>query len=395
MTRVVVLLQENKTTDYYFPTMAAWGARVRQGGKLLKAPPIPDPQHDRNAWVHYKMGDYSPPTGQIDTDAVLPYYSWLAKTFTFCDHHFGLGTNSTPGHMMAVGGQTPTLRNPHSGTHPIWDLPTIFKHVERSGRTWGAFTGTDQYPVGFYAELQDAVSQAFVHTSTGPADDKFTQMAVAGTLPDLCYVWSPNGYDEHAPDQSHDPAYVKKGHDLTWQRVDAVVKAGRWADTVFLLTWDDWGGYADSVATPAAETVVDALHPGGFPLIGGSRIPLILFGGQVAQGIESNWHSHACLCKTVIDLFGLPPFGVPRVDTARSLAGRVHASLKRPAPPAFGAAIVQPAAPLPTPQPVAPLPWEGPNGAPLPALIANGGASIPAPDDALVGAKPPHRPKGL
>ncbi len=395
MTRIVVLMQENKTPDFYFPTLAAWGAEIDNRGSLLAQPPIPDPQHDRSAWVHYKMGDYSPPDEQIDNDSVLPFYSWLAKQFTFCDHHFGLGTNSTPGHMLAVGGQAATLRNPPSGTNPEWDLPTIFKHVETGGFTWGAFTGTDGYPTNLYTELKDAASSAFIYKSSGPADDQFTQMARAGTLPDFCFVWSPNGYDEHAPDRSHDAQYVKKGHDLTWQRVDAVVQAGQWQNTVFILTWDDWGGYADHVDTPNSETAVDALHPGGFQLIGGSRIPLILFGGQVAPGVESNWHSHACIAKTVIDLFGLPPFGVPRVDTARSLVGRVDATLTRPQPPAFGTAIVQPTPPNPTPIPVPPDPWDGPVAAPLPDLVANHGATIPAPDDAVVHTKPPHRPKGL
>ena len=30
--RVIVFLQENKTTDFYFPTMAAWGAAVANNG---------------------------------------------------------------------------------------------------------------------------------------------------------------------------------------------------------------------------------------------------------------------------------------------------------------------------------------------------------------------------
>ena len=93
------------------------------------------------------MGDYTAATVQIDNDAVIPYYSWLAKLFTFCDRHFGLGSDSTPGHMLAVGGQTPTLRNPPFGASPVWDLPTIFKHVERGGISWGAFTSSDRYPV--------------------------------------------------------------------------------------------------------------------------------------------------------------------------------------------------------------------------------------------------------
>jgi len=33
---VIVFLQENKTTDFYFPTLAAWGAAVAQpvGGPM-------------------------------------------------------------------------------------------------------------------------------------------------------------------------------------------------------------------------------------------------------------------------------------------------------------------------------------------------------------------------
>ena len=395
MVRVVILMQENKTPDFYFPTLAAWGANIQNRGNLLKSPPLPDPTHDRNAWVHYKMGDYAATTLQIDNDAILPFYSWLAKQFTYCDYHFGLGTNSTPGHMLAVGGQMPTLRNPPSGTSPAWDLPTIFKHVESGGHTWGAFTGPDFYPINFYKELSDSASRKNIHTSTQPSDDAFTAMAAAGTLPDFCFVWSPGGYDEHAPDQTADPQYVTKGQNLSWQRVDAVVKAGGWGNTVFVLTWDDWGGYADHVSTPNAETVVDALHPNGFQLIGGSRIPMLVFGGQVKQGIDTNWHSHAVIPKTAIDLLGLKAFGVPRVDSSVSLAGLIDATLTRPAPPALGSAIVQPTAPNPTPPIRQPGPWRGPNAQPLPNLTANGGATIPAPHDAVVSKTPPKLPPGL
>src|SRR5207244_9908387 len=38
--RIVVFIQENKTTDFYFPTLAAWGADVMSLGHLL--PNAPD-----------------------------------------------------------------------------------------------------------------------------------------------------------------------------------------------------------------------------------------------------------------------------------------------------------------------------------------------------------------
>jgi len=51
------------------------------------------------------------------------------------------------------------------------------------------------------------------------------------------------------------------------------VKAGQWDDTVVLLTWDDWGGWDDHVATPNVEHT-----PDGVQLAYGPRVPLLMFG---------------------------------------------------------------------------------------------------------------------
>jgi hypothetical protein len=313
-----------------FPSLAKWGADVVPNAPPLKAAPVFDQPHDRSSWVHYKMGDYPAIQLSIDDVAVVPFYSWLAKTFTFCDHHFCTATNSTAGHLLAFTGQTPTFKNPpFTGAHPVWDIPTVFALAERSGVSWGAFADQDQYPVKFIAELTQPAVAAKIH---GPGE--FLRMAQADELPRLSYVWSPRGFDEHPPfAKVKDPAYQTKGHDLIWQEVDAVVKAGGWSDTTFILTYDDWGGYADHVDVPNIETLPDALHPDGFQAIGGSRVPLIMFGAKVKQGIDNQWHSHASIIKTAIDMFRLPRLGVPRVDTARSLVGRLDASLQRPPPP--------------------------------------------------------------
>ncbi len=388
---VVVFIQENKTPDFYFPSLAAWGAEIHEGGALLSAPPDHDQPHDRSAWVHFRMGDYPAQAAQLDNDQVIPYYSWLAKNFTFCDHHFGLGTNSTPGHMLAIGGQTPTLKNPPFGPGgPHWDIPNIFMHAHRAGLSWAAFPDVNGFPVKFYTELTTADSRNHIHAAS--AD--FISLATNGKLPQLSYVWAPDGADEHPPFGKPNPEYIANGQHAVWSRIDAVVKGGGWADTVFILTWDDWGGYADHVVTPDIERVPDALHPAGFQAIGGSRIPLLMFGGGVRQGIDNRWHSHASIPKTVIDLFGLPAFGVPRVDEAPTLAGHYSSTLKRPTPPPLGSRFAQPAAPSPRPKPVPPPPWQGPLGQAMPALVANGGKTLPPPNDGVVHPKPPPPPKG-
>ena len=387
--RIVIFIQENKSTDFYFPSLAAWGADVRNNGPLLSVAPDFDQPHDRSAWVHYKMGDYPAVDLQIDNDALIPYYSWLAKTYTFSDHHFGVASNSTSGHMLAVGGQTPTLKNPPFGAGgPHWDIPSIFLHAERAGISWAAFPGKDDYPIKFYKELQTAAAKKRIHA---PGD--FVKLAKAEQLPQLVYAWGPEGSDEHPPHTRGDHSYLSRGQSVVWERVDAIVKAGQWANTVFILTWDDWGGYADHEVTPNSEIVPDALHPKGFQCIGGTRVPLLMFGGPVRQGIDNAWHSHASIPKTIIELLGLGPFRVPRVDTAPSLAGRVSLGLSRPPPPTLGATIIQPSPPVPTPRPIPPPPWTGAVEQPMPPLVANGGKRIPPPSDGTVNPHPPKLPQ--
>ena len=153
-------------------------------------------------------------------------------------------------------------------------------------------------------------------------------------------IWHDSPYDEHPV------ADVSLGQDKIWQAVDAIATARLWPRTVFLLTWDDWGGWDDHVVTPSLE-----FTPDGVQLAYGPRVPLLMFGGPVKAGIDSRWNSHVSIGKTVLDLLGLPPLGVPRLDDAPSLANLVDPSLSNPPPPAFGSTITQPPPPVPTPDP--------------------------------------------
>ena len=363
---VVVFVQENHTTDNYFPSMRAFGADVATGWPQQVNPPTHDQNHTRAAyakWLHAQQnGTPTPATHtQFDDQNVLPYYAYLAATGAFLDMHCSaFGTNSTPNHLLLVGGQTPTLRNPpRTQPEPVWDMPSILGHAADHGLSWKAYTGSSAYPVAFYAQLKG--SPAIVPSDQIVAD--------AGSLAALSMVWHDSPYDEHPV------ADVSKGQDKIWQAVDAVVAAGHWDDTVFLLTWDDWGGWDDHVVTPNIEHT-----PDGVQLAYGPRVPLLMFGGRVNAVVDSRWNSHVSIGRTVLDLLGLPPLGVPRLDDAVSLADLVGAAGTTPAPPAFGTAIRQPTPPVPMPAPKpAPLPVSG-SVAVGPVLLRDG-STLPPPND--------------
>jgi len=372
--RVVVFVQENHTTDNYFRALAPYGANVVTGWPTTPDPPAQDQPHDRHAYFRW-LTQGQATRSQFDTAGVLPYYLYLAATGAFLENHCsGFGTNSTPNHLILVGGQTPTLRNPPRRTGPVWDMPSVFGVAQDAGVSWRAYAASGDYPVSFYQQLQGSAN---IVSST-----RFLADARAEQLPALVYVW------HNSPQDEHPPADVHTGMDTIWQSVDAVVQGHGWEDTVFLLTWDDWGGWDDHVTTPAVEYTPDNVQ-----VAFGPRVPLLMFGGHVRAGIDSRWCSHATVPRTVLQLLGVAGLGVPRVDRDRGLADLVDPAIPpTPPPPAHGAAITIPPPPSPAPAP-RPLP-PSPVGAPSPVseVILRGGATLPAPFDVKLPAQPAPPP---
>jgi hypothetical protein len=375
---VVVFVQENHTTDNYFRSMAAWGANVATGWPTATNPPATDHPHDRHAYARWLAaqqagGATSGFHVQFDTSAVLPFYAYLAATGAFLENHCsGFGTNSTPNHLLIVGGQTPTLRNPpRSAPQPEWDMPSLPGHAEDHGLSWTCYTGSSGYPVEFYTQLKGSANIV--------RQDRIAENAA--NLTALSMVWHDSPYDEHPV------ADVTLGHDQIWTDVAALAAAGRWDDTVFMLTWDDWGGYDDHVATPNVEHT-----PDGIQLAFGPRVPLLMFGGPVTPGIDSRWNSHVSIPKTVLGLLGLPALGVARVDDAPSLADLVDSSVSNPPPPAFGTTITQPTPPTPTPAPAPPPPPPAPHSTSVGPIVLRDGTTLPPPNDQPITAPKLNRP---
>ena len=371
--KVVVFVQENHTIDNYFSSLAAWGANVATGWPAGQNPPASDQPHDRAAFFRWLEGHQGrAPYGkhvQYDTDAVLPFYAYLARTGAFFENHgSGIGANSTPNHQMIVGGQAMTLKNPPFNNPPTWEVPSLPALAAAAGLTWKGYTGSSGYPLQFYGSLRGSPNIV--------ASDSFITDAAAGKLPDLSLVWHDSPYDEHPP------ADITLGHNTIWRYVDAAARGGEWEHTVFLLTWDDWGGFDDHVVLPCSEYTPDNVQ-----VAPGPRVGLLMFGGHVTAGIDSRICVHASIPKTAMELLGLPALGVPRVDTDPGLHDRYDPTVAVPPPPGFGTTITQPSLPTPAPQPrpVPPAPYAP---RPLDLIYLSDGSTIPAPNDAPLPMQP-------
>jgi hypothetical protein len=383
--RVIILVQENHTTDNYFRALAPWGARVADGWPSCADPP-PDPPfnrryppHDRRAYFDWLTGKSQGEHSQFDTGAVLPFYLWLATTGAFLENHCsGFGTNSTPNHLLLVGGQSPTLTN----TSGLWDMPSVPGLAEDHAVSWRCYgsNGYDPeviYPVDFYTQLHGSREVVAISNLLHDIENDWP-------LPQLVYAWHEDA------DNEHPPSSVKHGSETIWQVVDAVVQQGAWEETVFMLTWDDWGGFDDHVTTPVTEYTPDNVQ-----LALGPRVPLLMFGGHVKPGIDSRWCSHVSVPKTALQLLGLPKLGVPRLDDDPGLADLVDLEMNPTSPPPpFGSNIKLPTPPDPTPpvQPLPPAPVAQP--VPVPRVILRDGSTIDPPNDQPL-PKQKHPPKQI
>jgi phospholipase C len=161
----------------------------------------------------------------------------------------------------------------------VWDLPSLPGHAEDNGVIWKGYTGSTGYPLEFYQQLKGSANIV-----TSKSSQQFRSDAADGELPALSMIWHDSPADEHPL------ADVSIGMNEIWKSIDAVVQAGLWDQTVFLLTWDDWGGYDDHVVTPALEYTPDNVQ-----LAYGPRVPLLMFGSAVKQAIDNRWCGHASI----------------------------------------------------------------------------------------------------
>lgn len=69
----------------------------------------------------------------------------------------------------------------------------------------------------------------------------FQAMAANGTLPEVSWVFPPGSLQEHPPETPKDGAWFLN------QYVSAAINGKNWNETVFIINYDEAGGWGDAV----------------------------------------------------------------------------------------------------------------------------------------------------
>jgi phospholipase C len=329
---VVVVMMENRSFDHYFGWLAdddaylergrrRYGRRFRVNGRtdqefpapdgtLVETSPWltasgdpnpyrgcghPDPGHGWESGRAQRDGGFLAPGSGNDPFALgwydaegLPFISELAREFTICDRwHASQLAATYPNRAYLHSGQSGGY---NSNRVPVetggYDWPSIWDRLGAAGVP-AAYYGTDLPTLALWGQRLLAFNN--------PIDTYFEQ-AEAGTLPNVVFVDPAFLTGNRTDDHPHGD--IRAGQRFMRDVFRAFAESKHWKSGLFVLTYDEWGGFFDHVEPPQlpddrASTVdLENFGQAGF------RVPTVLASPYARRGfVDHHLYDHTSVLR--------------------------------------------------------------------------------------------------
>ncbi|HEX4263067.1 MAG TPA: alkaline phosphatase family protein [Verrucomicrobiae bacterium] len=340
---VVLLMQENRSFDHYFGTLAGvrgfddpHAMKLPNGKSVFYQPDAENPngyllpfhldtratsaqkipstshswgcQHD--SWNKGKMDNWLAAHRKVEgakapyvmgyhTRADIPFQFALAESFTICDaYHCSVMGPTWPNRMYWMTG---TIDPDAKGGGPItrnvvpdegYRWKTYAERLEEAGISWKVYQQDDNYDCDVleqfqqYREAGDRSPLRLKGITRGP-EGKFEYDAINDKLPAVSWI-IPTSYQSEHPDYM--PA---AGAAFVASKIDAIAANPEvWAKTAFILNYDENDGLFDHVAPPVPPPGTPGEFVKGVPIGAGFRVPCI---------IASPWTAGGWVCSELFD----------------------------------------------------------------------------------------------
>jgi len=219
------------------------------------------------------------------TQADLPFTYDLAGTFPVCDRYFASLMGATDPNRRYLIAATSSGMTGDVGTGAGNAVPdatlalpangTIFTRLTAAGISWTDYC--ESYPLGATANLYPLPNGPLGVANKKPFDDFFTD-AANDKLPGFSLL-DPN----FGTQSQENPQNIVVGEALLARVVRAIGSSPAWPRTLFVLTYDEHGGYYDHVPPPVAlapDAIPPVVQPGESGYDGfrryGMRVPTVL-----------------------------------------------------------------------------------------------------------------------
>jgi phospholipase C len=274
------------------------------------------------------VGDQYPIGYYTATD--LPVLAALAQNYTAYDQYFCSMLGPTwPNRLYQLCATTDL---DYTGFYPAPGQPrpvklqtAIFDRLQAAGLTGGYYTFGEPM-TGLFASMKyDSITYPF---------SKFLDDASAGKLPNVAFVDPDYTAVAEATGTSNDdhPYGDVRAGEAFMAQVHNVLKASpQWERMVFIINFDEHGGFYDHVAPPPAQDDTVLAQPGPDLKRLGFRVPAIAMGPYAPKKIDHTGPYEHCSILNMIEWrWGLEPMTI-RDKTARNLALSLDFANPRPA----------------------------------------------------------------
>ena len=276
----------------------------------------------------------SPPLN--DTDGIramgyytgddLPYYYFMASNFATSDRWFSPAMSRTQvNRMYLVSGTSSGHAYPLATTSTKMTNKTIFELLQNAGISWRIYVTDGNNPL-FNGSEESMYTFSNTHQANFvPASQFFTDLQT-NNLPSVVEI-DPGfvkGTDEHSGENPAVPSGgVQTGASYVSTLINALMQSPYWKDSVFILTWDEAGGFYDHVppqpmpspdGIPPSDLLPDDIctqstGPTCDFVYTGFRVPLIV----ISPFSRKNYVSHTVADYTAILKFIETRFGLPNL----------------------------------------------------------------------------------
>lgn len=348
----VILCMENRSFDHYLGALRLIEGRELTGLDGTEKNPTPD-----GTFVNvFKLEDFTPAdpphgwdaahnqhnggkndgfvlehAGNSQADVMgyhvreqIPITYALADAHAVCDHWFASVMGPTWPNRYFLHGAT---SKGQKSNLPVFGFKSIFDLLDDASVTHRVY----------YHDIAWC-SGAYFKTSGLSTIEQFFVDAEKGNLPNVVFI-DPQFFGQGANDD-HPDHDVRLGQALIASVYAALGKSPQWSRCMFILTYDEHGGFFDHVPPPTTEDEDAEFRQMGF------RVPSIVAGPFAKSGCTVTTElEHVSILRTIGRRFGLPSLN-QRMTSANDLSSCIQpAYFAAPRP-----AVALPVVPIPLKQ---------------------------------------------